>query len=182
MFRKQIINTAAACVLLAGLGASAALAEAAWLKTKQGCSVMSLSAESGSGETITWSGACVDGKIDGSGTLVATSGNGTDTYTGTVQNGHLTGQGTFAASNGIKITGSFLNGLSQGQVTLTDEDGIVYTGEIVQGAIEGQGTMTDTSGNKFAGSFQGLQPLNGTVTAPDGKSYPLVNGECPTCP
>ncbi len=58
------------------------------------------------GVTVTWSGACVDGKASGRGREVWSNG---DVYEGGVQAGKIHGHGTVTSANGDAVTCEWRN-------------------------------------------------------------------------
>lgn len=103
-------------------GATSASAEKPqWQATATGCLVWNSLPEPS--ETVTWSGACVDGKATGFGTEVFRYREKglwkEQRYVGEMQGGKLHGRGAYTFPNGARYVGSFSNGLAKGFGTLT---------------------------------------------------------------
>ena len=82
------------------------------------------------GETITWSGACVDGKASGEGREVLYSPDGGQSvYEGEWRNGKKHGQGTYTWADGARYEGEWAYGRAHGYGTYTTVSGKRYTGE-----------------------------------------------------
>ena len=95
------------------------------------------------GETYTWSGGCVDGKVSGKGRGVWHLPDGRqDVYEGGMRDGKNHGQGTF-----------------------TWHDGDRYEGEWRDDKPHGYGTLTLTNGESYGGQWQ-----NGCFRREDGSS------------
>ena len=91
------------------------------------------------GETLTWSGDCVDGKASGSGRLVWRGSYGKQVYEGEYRDGKEHGRGTFISDDN-RYEGEFRNGKKNGQGTQTWASGQTYEGEWRNGKPHGEGT------------------------------------------
>ena len=80
------------------------------------------------GETLTWSGDCVDGKASGIGRLVWQGSYGRDVFEGEYRDGKEHGQGTLTWHNGDRYEGGWRNGKPHGYGVQTYADGDVYKG------------------------------------------------------
>jgi hypothetical protein len=100
-------------------------------------------------ESVTWSGACVNGLASGPG----------------VAQWYKNGQ----ISN--RLEGSYRNGRSSGQVTVVYPNGGKYIGTLndYDGNLDGEGTLIWPSGRKYIGEWaRGKRNGNGTMYAADG--------------
>lgn len=127
-------------------------------------------------ETISWSGACVDGKASGPGTEVwryrVDSVPKEERYTGDMQAGRLHGRGTLVYDNGDRYEGEFVQSRRAGHGVYTHANGDRYEGEFKDGRRTGRGTFTYHQGGRYEGDFlNGLFDGVGTFTFPDGARY-----------
>jgi hypothetical protein len=127
-------------------------------------------------ETITWSGACVEGKASGRGTEVSRYRvDGTrkeERYTGDMLGGRLHGHGTLLYDNGDRYEGEYAQSKRVGRGTYTHANGDRYEGEFTNDRRTGRGTFTYHQGGRYEGDFvNGLFEGAGTFTFPDGSRY-----------
>lgn len=148
-------------------------------------------------ETVTWSGACIDGKASGPGTEVfryrvagvwkeeryvgdmqggKLHGRGTlyydngDRYEGPYVEAKRVGQGTYTHANGDRYEGEFRDDKVTGRGTFTYHTGARYEGEFVDGKFQGRGVFTFANGDRYEGDFRGGLPNGtGTFTARNGE-------------
>ena len=147
------------------------------------------------GNTLTWSGDCVDGKASGWGRQVWLSrigeivyegefhdgkehGRGIKTYAdesryeGEWRNGKKHGHGTNTWASGGRYEGDFVDGKRNGHGVLKKANGDRYEGEWRYGKHHGQGTITWRSGNRYEGEWRdGKQTGRGVYTWSDGGRY-----------
>ena len=103
------------------------------------------------GETVTWSGGCIDGQASGSGRLVWRGSYGQDTYVGQYQGGKRHGRGIFKWFSGARYEGEWRNGRRNGRGTEAWSDGSRYVGDYKNGKPHGYGTYTASDGRVFQG-------------------------------
>ena len=124
------------------------------------------------GETLTWSGACVNGKGSGPGRAVWKSSDGTDVHEGEYRNGKANGRGTRTFFDGSRYQGIFRDDYLNGRGTYVGSDGERYEGEFVDGLPHGQGVRTWPNGNAYEGQFvEDRMHGHGTYTWSDGRSW-----------
>ena len=124
------------------------------------------------GETVTWSGGCVDGTAHGEGRLVWWRIGGTNRYVGEMRGGKRHGQGTYIAGNGALYEGEWHDSNRHGQGIMTWANGDRYEGEWRDGKPHSQGTMTWTSGTHYEGEFhRGKRHGNGICAWVNGDRY-----------
>jgi hypothetical protein len=174
-----------------------------WFNTdKTNCKIWST--DSNTGNTVTWSGNCVNeyasgsgtetwykngeeirhykgqlkmGKRHGKGTLAFVNGN---KYECDFINGEVTARGTLTFANGDKYIGDFVNGIIQGKGTYIFSNGDKYVGNFVNNKRNGKGTLTFANGDKYVGDFvKGVFQGKGTLTFANGTKYEggFVNGK-----
>ena len=102
-------------------------------------------------ETVTWSGECSNGKVNGVGILSWSNG---DKYIGEYQDGNMHGQGTYAWENKDQYTGEWQNNNFHGKGTFTYGDGDKYVGKYKDGKFHGQGTYTFANGEVIEGIWE----------------------------
>jgi len=131
-------------------------------------------------ETLTWSGACVNGRAEGTGVVVARfPENGAwkeERYEGEMKNGKQHGQGTLYYAEGGLFTGLFVeDNPYSGRREFPD--GSRYEGTFLNNEFDGNGRYTYRDGSYYAGEFkrnlpngngalhlQGKQPISGHWT------------------
>ncbi len=123
----------------------------------------------GPGETVTWSGACVDGKASGEGRFVWRFSGGESVYQGTMQAGKVHGHGTETYTNGNRYEGEWRDGKRHGRGTHTFPSGNRYEGEYRDGKPHGWGTYTQTDGDVDQGNW-----TNGCFGERDGRWVTLM--------
>ena len=127
------------------------------------------------GETYTWSGACVNGKVSGAGRGVwhLPNNRGQQVYEGSIREGKKHGQGTLTYENGNRYEGEYRNGKKHGQGTYVwAASGNRYEGEWAYGRAHGYGTTTWANGDHYEGEFrEGKRHGHGTYTWANGDRY-----------
>ena len=127
-----------------------------------------------SGESVTWSGGCVDGKASGEGRLFWHSSTGEDVYEGEFRDGKIHGRGNFFYANGNRYEGEWHDGKKHGRGTYTWTEGDRYEGPVVRavcfgiavqvrmffdegefrdGKIHGRGNFFYANGNRYEGEW-----------------------------
>ncbi len=120
------------------------------------------------GETVTWTGPCVDGKASGEGRLTA-SGDFGFTYEGSMRDGRRHGHATQTWVDGTRYEGEWRDGNQHGQGTTTYASGHRYEGEWRDGMWHGHGAMTLPSGTRYEGEWRGgWEHGHGTLTWANG--------------
>ena len=130
-----------------------------WITDQNGCKLWNPYPLPNEPETITWTGECVDGYIEGYGILKwYGSGKVKNKYIGNVSNHRYNGKGTVFYENGEK-----------------------YIGEFKEGERHGQGTFYYVNEDIFVGKFEdGFQRegkfIHAWVTIEDTELYKLIAG------
>ncbi len=150
-----------------------------------GCALFDASARPG--DTVRWSGACVEGRADGPGTArfsnqgaefesftgrfrdgVAQDGDvkvtwgtpsGGWSYEGAMLSGHFDGHGVLINDKQDRFDGDWKNGKLNGDGSVVHADGSRYEGEWLNDLPNGEGILTNADGSKVAGFFE-----NGRLT------------------
>jgi hypothetical protein len=164
-------------VLVAALGAWGSAAQAdehgRWqqLENNPSCSVWNLDPKSS--ETVTWTGACVDGKARGSGTQVwryLEKGEWkTEKYTGEMKDGKRTGSGMLVWADGGRYEGDWKDDVMHGRGILEWTSGKRYEGEYRDGKQHGRGILVYENGNRYDGGWKdGKEHGRGVLTFANG--------------
>lgn len=153
-------------------------------------------------ESVTWSGAVVDGKASGKGVVQwFTNGIATSTYTGEMKAGLADGHGV-ANNGGYATEGEFKSGslvskiitihypkggsykgeqkdgFKEGQGEEVMEGGVKYVGRFERDRFDGAGEMTWPNGSKLSGEWKDSELTGiGTYTQADGKSFKVKRTE-----
>ncbi len=99
--------------------------------------------------TVTWSGACVNGKAHGRGVLWA----GGDRYEGDFRDGRAHGRGVYVWATGVKYEGEFRDGKGHGRGVYVTASGDKYEGDWKDGKQHGRGVLVWASGDQFHGEW-----------------------------
>ena len=130
-------------------------------------------------ETVTWTGACVDGKGSGHGRLVWRYGLGEDVYQGNLRAGKSAGYGTYVWPNGDRYEGEWQDSRPHGRGVSIRSDGTRHEGEFRDGKARGQGILTWPGDGQYEGMdgrYEGewrddKRHGTGTQTWPAGDRY-----------
>ena len=126
---------------------SAASAAGDWIADKKtGCQVWN--AHPAPNESISYSGACVEGKSHGKGTLQAyVNGKPTARLEGVWEQGKLSGKGILTWANGARYEGDFIDNKRTGKGILFDQNGAVrFDGNFVDGKFSEKVIVTNENG------------------------------------
>jgi len=163
---------AAALLNCGSLSASAAGGQGQWLKDAS-CALFS--AEAHPGDTVSWTGACVDGYAEGLGTATFTHDGQSQSFTanfvqGVVPDGHVISRW----GQGWSYDGEAVSGRFQGWGILTTDGSDRFDGQWTDGKLNGFGVLLRANGERYAGDWKDDKPNgNGEFRHADGT---LVNG------
>ena len=123
------------------------------------------------GDTVSWSGACVDGLASGQGTA-AFNNNGAvfESFTanfakGVAQDGHVVARW----GKGWSYDGNDAHGQFNGAGVLINDQGDRFEGNWVDGKMNGQGVLIRASGERYNGEWKNDLPNGkGVLTQADG--------------
>jgi hypothetical protein len=109
-----------AAVILLAVSAAGSAQEArpgtpGWTATAEGCRVWNEDPQPD--ERVSWTGACVEGLIEGRGVLRWMLPDGNDTYDGEISKGRPNGRGTYSWRDGDRYEGEWRNGAMHGRGT-----------------------------------------------------------------
>ena len=137
-----------------------------WIESQNqpGCHVWIRIPDSQPNETITWSGACIDGIASGEGRMVRRYSGGKITYAGGLHDGKRHGRGTHTLPNGDRYEGEWRDDKRHGRGTYTWPNGNRYEGGWSNGKMHGFGTFTYSTGSRYEGNWSDDKP-NGFGTA-----------------
>ena len=132
------------------------------------------------GDTVTWSGACVDGKASGEGRFTWRGNHGENVYQGEFLAGRIHGRGLYRWAVGACYDGELRDGRQHGPGTQTWPRGGRYQGEWRDGKRHGHGTYIWASGARYEGQWRNdKRHGRGTYTWGDGDAMTCEwrNGE-----
>ena len=124
-------------------------------------------------ETISWTGGCKNGYLNGHGTLLwirdAKPGS---RYEGDFVNGELVGRGSMKTSEGTLYEGSFISSRLEGSGTVAYTNGTTITGNFANGQITGFAIAQYRDGSHFEGEWQfGSRSGHGVLQQKSGFRY-----------
>ena len=126
------------------------------------------------GETIAWSGACVDGKASGEGTLTYVQ-NGAAAQTITCSSfveGKCSGKQKITMADGTTNEGEVIKGSWQGKLVVVRPNGDRYEWQFVDGKRDKKGVYASADGHRYEGDFDGIKRSGkGVYVWPDGERY-----------
>ena len=124
------------------------------------------------GETITWSGGCVNGKASGKGRLFWRNKHGTGSQEGEYREGKRHGRGVAIWSGGGRYEGDYRDDKRHGHGTLALADGSRYEGQWRNNKYHGRGTMIWADGSRYEGEYSNGKPHGqGITTLANGERY-----------
>jgi hypothetical protein len=163
---------AAALLNCGSLSASAAQEQGQWLKDGD-CSLFN--AEARPGDTVSWTGSCIDGYAEGLGTATFTHDGESQSFTanfvhGVVPDGHVISRW----GQGWSYDGEAVAGRFQGWGILTTGTSDRFDGQWTDGRLNGFGVLLRPNGERYAGDWKDDKPNGkGEFRHADGT---LVNG------
>lgn len=128
-------------------------------------------------ETASWSGGCVNGKANGTGTLAWRYVVAGETKTGTSFEGELldgkeNGRGIATHTDGDRYEGEFRDSETHGRGVYTFANGDRYEGELRNSERNGHGVYTFANGDRFEGDYRdGLENGRGVYAFANGNRY-----------
>ncbi len=170
--------------------------QAHWLRDEQtGCRAPD--PDFAEGDDIVWSGACVDGVVNGPGTLTfLNNGQPQVTISGTFRKGDLepghaslawpdgsnydgdqiggkfNGRGVFVSAQQDRLEGEWKSGVLNGHAVVTWANGNRYDGGWLNGKAEGHGVETWTNGDRYDGEWHdGKARGHGAQVWANGQTY-----------
>ena len=148
----KILGVLVAALVAWALTAAAALAEhGRWQQVENNPSCSVWNAYPNPSETVTWSGACVDGKVQGRGVAVWANG---DRYEGEYRDGKRHGRGVYVTANGGRYEGEFRDGKFHGRGVMVGASGDRYEGDWKDGKEHGRGVLVFANGDRYEGDFR----------------------------
>lgn len=106
------------------------------------------------GWQMTWSGGCVNGLAEGSGTLQWTAGGKMlSRYVGGYRAGKMNGQGVYSWVSGNRYEGEFANDNFNGHGVMIFANGDRFEGLWKDDKANGQGTKTTADGKVYSGTW-----------------------------
>lgn len=169
------------CALFIVSLSSSAMASGGWVKDRNsGCKVWF--SHPRSSMTITWSGACRDGKANGKGILqIQNDRKDYGRFKGDLLDGKLHGFGKYVSERGYTYEGQFKNSKKDGQGKFIWADGKIYDGLYQDDKRSGQGTMLYSNGESWTGEWRNDNKFKATVSPPKNslKSVTVSGADIP---
>lgn len=161
----------AAAMLSCALPRAFADIDTHWLTdSNSGCSLFDANAKAG--DSVSWSGECVDGLANGRGTAVFTNGDKEfESFTGNFSKG-IAQDGAVSVSwgGGWHYDGDEVGGQFSGPGVLVNDAKDRFEGIWVAGKMTGHGTLVRANGERYEGEWKDdLPDGQGTLTRADGK-------------
>ncbi|MEO8300318.1 MAG: hypothetical protein ABI608_00920 [Rhizomicrobium sp.] len=158
-----------AAMLNCGLLGLAANAEeqGQWLKDGT-CALFS--ADAHSGDTVSWTGSCIDGYAEGLGTATFTHDGQSQSFTanfvrGVIPDGHVISRW----GQGWSYDGEAVDGRFQGAGILTTDTSDRFDGQWTNGKMSGFGVLLRANGERYAGDWKDDKPNgSGELRQTDG--------------
>ena len=116
------------------------------------------------GETVTWTGDCVDRKWSGKGRTIWKDSNGTSLHEGERRQGKRYRWSIVIEADGDRFGGEFRNNRAHGRGVFTWSDSRRYEGEWRSGKPHGRATLNDSEGHRFEGNW-----IRGCFGSRDGR-------------
>ena len=120
----------------------------------QPCQMYNQALKPGDVFTVTWSGACLNGKASGNGRLVWQYNDANGIYEGWIRDGKFNGQGVMTFAVGSRYEGNYRDNEIHGHGIFTWGDGRRYKGQWRGGKPHGQGVMTFADGSRYEGQWR----------------------------
>lgn len=161
----------AAAMLTCAFSQASADIDTHWLiDSNSSCSLFDANAKAG--DSVTWSGVCVNGLADGKGTAIFTNdGKQFETFTGTFAKG-IAQDGPVSVSwgGGWHYDGDEVGGQFSGAGVLMNDAKDRFEGVWIAGKMNGHGTLVRANGERYDGEWRDDLPNGqGTLTRADGK-------------
>ena len=107
------------------------------------------------GQSVTWSGSCMDGKGHGEGQAEwRAPGEAAQEYIGSMRAGKPHGWGVLTSSDGRRYEGGFRDGEMHGSGVFRWDNGDRYEGQWRNGQPHGQGMARTSSGDRYEGQWR----------------------------
>lgn len=138
-----------------------------WLKAGD-CQLFNADAKAG--DTVSWTGACVEGYASGLGTATFTQDGKTQSFTATFARGMIPDGGVVARwGEGWSYEGGMAGGRFHGAGILTTDTNDRFEGQWVDGKMNGFGVLRRANGERYAGDWKDDKPNGpGELRQPDG--------------
>ena len=153
---------------------------ACWMESAQPPACYVWNPSLATGASVTWTGECVGGLAQGTGTLTWISDGNQQTGTGHLQDGRRTGNWVLRDANGSVQEGPYVDGKQTGNWVLRYANGSVQEGPYVDGARTGNWVLRYADGGVQEGPYvDGKQTGNWVLRYADGgvQEGPYVYGE-----
>lgn len=123
-------------------------------------------------EAAHWSGACVDGFVEGPGQLRWVFNGQEECYLGTMKAGRAHGRGVYVWARGEHYEAETVEGVPTGRLVKRWYEGERYEGDYVANKRTGRGIAVHANGERYEGEFKdGYRHGKGTLTLPNGERF-----------
>lgn len=141
-----------------------------WSRAASGCYVWNPDPQPGA--TVSWSGACENGRASGPGKLSWHYDSKVSRYEGEMRDGKAHGRGIVEMADGGRYEGEWRDGNEQGRGTWVWASGDRYDGEWRDDKRHGRGTFVRANGDRYDGEVSdGKQHGRGAWAGADGDRY-----------
>lgn len=156
-----------ACAILAAPAGADETENGQWLKDKD-CLLFNAAAHPG--DTVSWTGACVDGYASGLGTATFTHDGKTQSFSAIFARGVIPdGNVVTRWGNGWSYQGATVGGRFHGYGILTTDANDRFEGQWIDGKLNGFGILRRANGERYAGDWKNDKPNgSGELRHPDG--------------
>ena len=133
--------------------AQAQARDSGWIADQNGCRVWD--PVPAPNESVSWSGACVNGLANGTGVLQwSVNGRPTDRYEGEIRAGHEQGHGVVVSAGGNRYEGEFKDDRKEGHGVEAWANGNRYDGEWKDDRRDGHGIFIAREGDRYEGEWR----------------------------
>ncbi len=167
----RIAVSLAALMLMLGSAAAQQSHEPGWIADAKGCRARDAYPEPG--ESVAWSGTCVNGYAEGDGVMQwYRNGKPSDRYEGGYKMGRMSGHGVFAYSSGSRYEGDWMDDKHDGHGVFVWSTGDRYDGDWKSGERDGHGVEAFKNGDRYEGGWKdGKMEGKGVLVHADGDRY-----------
>lgn len=140
-----------------------------WVRGNPGCFIWSPDPQED--ETAEWTGACLNARATGTGTILwRVAGEVSGRFHGVMRDGRAEGTGVFDWPDRRHYAGAFHDGRIEGEGVLTWPNGDRYFGHFLAGRRHGHGVQSWGNGQRYEGDFQqDAITGRGVLTIPGGR-------------
>jgi hypothetical protein len=169
----KVLGVLVAALPLWSLVATDALAEGRWQQVENQANCTVWNANPHPNETVTWTGACVNGKAEGRGREVRRNLKDGEwkesSYTGMMRDGKRHGRGVYVWANGDRYEGAYRDGKKHGRGIWVGANGDRYEGDWKDGKWRARGGLVSPNANECEGDLREVRPSESGEVWGNGK-------------